>query len=280
MLADKAPRSNSTSSDAVLNVYLSNNPSEILRCLTILVPLSERIQELLEEFPENDVLNQLIDQINGFEQLPMDIPQIEFAVSLESVLVQADEWQKLADREHSIREQMLPLQDVLLEWRQLEVLCWTKIIERIEDDTFQMTVLCGWPIIQVAIEESEQEEFERSTPPKAFFMLVDWLNNSSTLDFTARLWTGRLLAKIIRVVRGDCDFVLKVDRVVLHYEQFDEEVRKLFTDVRASTAKELSDFVKISQYNDLNIWSLKQSAQKAHLQLFRILKNFKVLYFF
>ncbi|EJW85669.1 hypothetical protein WUBG_03421 [Wuchereria bancrofti] len=42
------------------------------------------------------------------------------------------------------------------------------------------------------------------------------------------------------------------------------------------TEKQLHDFVKIMKYNDLNLWSVKASAQKAHKQLFRLLKQFKL----
>lgn len=40
--------------------------------------------------------------------------------------------------------------------------------------------------------------------------------------------------------------------------------------------KQLHDFVKIMKYNDLNLWSVKASAQKAHKQLFRLLKQFRL----
>lgn len=45
---------------------------------------------------------------------------------------------------------------------------------------------------------------------------------------------------------------------------------------REPIEKQLHDFVKIMKYNDLNLWSVKASAQKAHKQLFRLLKQFKL----
>ncbi|VDN42674.1 unnamed protein product [Gongylonema pulchrum] len=41
--------------------------------------------------------------------------------------------------------------------------------------------------------------------------------------------------------------------------------------------KHLSDYVKIMKYTDLNSWSVKSSAQKSHQQLFRLIKQFKLL---
>lgn len=40
--------------------------------------------------------------------------------------------------------------------------------------------------------------------------------------------------------------------------------------------KQLLDFIKIMKYNDLNLWSVKASSQKAHKQLLRLLKQFRL----
>ena len=49
-----------------------------------------------------------------------------------------------------------------------------------------------------------------------------------------------------------------------------------FNEHKAPVEKQLKDFVKIVKYNDLNLWNVKLSAQKAHQQLFRLIKQFKV----
>lgn len=49
-----------------------------------------------------------------------------------------------------------------------------------------------------------------------------------------------------------------------------------FETLKSPIETQLREFVKIVKYNDLNLWSVKLSAQKAHQQLFRIVKQFKV----
>lgn len=227
-----------------------------------------RVLQILEEFPENNVLSEIIECAKKFEQLSLDNPLMKFTAALSRLLMQCDEWQKLADREHSILNQFLPLQKVLVDWHRLEVLCWTKLLDQVEQDTFQLAVLSSWPLIQVAIKGDEPDT-------KVLLMLIDWLNNSSFLDFGARLWTGRLLSRIIRSYLNKVDFARRVDCVVSHFEQF-VEIRKLTQAKRETADKELSEFIKVVQYNDLNLYSIQQSAQRAHAQLFRILKNFRV----
>lgn len=45
---------------------------------------------------------------------------------------------------------------------------------------------------------------------------------------------------------------------------------------RLSAENELKNFLKVVRYDDLNLWSVKLSAGRAHRQLFRIVKQFKV----
>lgn len=69
----------------------------------------------------------------------------------------------MADREHSIQEQMLPLQDNLLKWRRLEIFCWAKLLDRVEEDSKQLTILSGWPLIKAAVDFSDNSEIEQFT---------------------------------------------------------------------------------------------------------------------
>lgn len=64
----------------------------------------------------------------------------------------AEEWESISDRAHSIREQMIPLQTLLLGWRHLEVKCWNELVKHVQQDCAQLTVLVSFPLFKVAIE--------------------------------------------------------------------------------------------------------------------------------
>lgn len=108
-------------------------------------------------------------------------------------------------------------------------------------------------------------------------MLVEWLNNSTLLDFEARIITGQFLSKFFDRERQT--LAARVRNVVQHYSYFMKHICSQNKSTRESAEKELNDFIRIVQYNDLNIWSIKQSTQQAHAQLNRILKNFKVSFY-
>jgi hypothetical protein len=64
--------------------------------------------------------------------------------------------------------------------------------------------------------------------------------------------------------------------VVAHFNSFSAEIGSALKSAREGVDGELRSFILVVKYNDLNLWSVKQSTQKAHVQLHKILRRFKV----
>jgi len=188
-------------------------------------------------------------------------------------LVSADEWQKLADRAHSIVNEMTALQAILVDWRKMEVQCWSGIVGQVEEGSLRTAVLSAWPIINYYKGASGDEQ-------KLIMMLVDWIHNSSLGDFEARLSVGKLLAHIASLPSRPEPYsdglATKIHSVLAHFNVLSPAVGDAFGKIKKCAEQELKDFVLIVKYNDINLWSVRQSTQKAHTQLHRILKKFKV----
>uniref|UniRef100_A0A8C1Z8S6 Midasin n=1 Tax=Cyprinus carpio TaxID=7962 RepID=A0A8C1Z8S6_CYPCA len=60
-----------------------------------------------------------------------------------------------------------------------------------------------------------------------------------------------------------------------YYTQFSESIQAKITHLRSPIEKELKDFVKISKWNDVSFWSIKQSVEKTHRTLFKFVKKFE-----
>uniref|UniRef100_A0AAR2IVI6 Midasin n=1 Tax=Pygocentrus nattereri TaxID=42514 RepID=A0AAR2IVI6_PYGNA len=60
-----------------------------------------------------------------------------------------------------------------------------------------------------------------------------------------------------------------------YYAQFSESVKSKMSQLRTPIEKELKDFVKISKWNDVSFWSIKQSVEKTHRTLFKFVKKFE-----
>ena len=133
----------------------------------MLQPLFEHSHQLLVEFPENAQLIHLGEAISSFvNKTPASAPLMKHAAQLERILglhfkilsriknnlVHAEEWESISDRAHSIRKEMIPLQELLVEWRRREVQCWSELINYVQNDTTQLTVLVGWPLFKCALD--------------------------------------------------------------------------------------------------------------------------------
>ncbi|KAH7723680.1 Protein F55F10.1 b [Aphelenchoides avenae] len=265
------------SSTRTLNVYAENDTAEVLRCVAAINDLRRRVRQLLEEYPENVVLADINAAVDKFLEASSSSPQMRLASLLEKVLELSEEWQKIADRAHSIRDELLVLQEILLSWRKMEVLCWSNILERVEADSVQLTVLTSWPLVASLKDAiASLDQWTPDTEAKLLAALVDWIHSSTFLDFHARLRSGQLLARFAEIWSVD-GFAGKVRCVLRHYEQFSPLIVDKLRRYRGEVDQKLKNFVDVAKYTDLNLWSVKHSAEKAHRQLLSIVKSFKVV---
>lgn len=108
----------------------------------------------------------------------------------------AEAWESISDRVHSLREQMCPLQELLVEWRRQEVQCWNELVNNFRKDSSQLAVLVSWPLFKYALELKDDGN-------KLLLMFIEWMQNSTLGDFETRLWTGQLLSHCLFLLEDD-----------------------------------------------------------------------------
>ncbi|KAL7078458.1 hypothetical protein ACQ4LE_002287, partial [Meloidogyne hapla] len=259
-----------------LNVYKECEPAVLVQCCELLEPLRKSASRLLNEFPENVQLVQLLSSLDTFNNAQAGVPLMKHAAQLERILEHAETWESISDRAHSIREQMFPLQELLVDWRRREVQCWNELISYVKHDSSQLAVLVSWPLFKCALELEGDGN-------KLLLMLIEWLQNSTLGDFETRIWTGRLLSLCLSLLEQENEGIRRqktrlsccISCVVDHFEQFNDQVKERYTQLYNPIETELRNFTRVVRYNDLNLWSVRESAKRAHVQLFRILRKFK-----
>lgn len=60
-----------------------------------------------------------------------------------------------------------------------------------------------------------------------------------------------------------------------YYKQFSETVHAKITECRSPIEKELKDYIRVSRWNDVSYWAVKQSVEKTHRTLFKLMKKFE-----
>uniref|UniRef100_A0A1I8EQE7 Midasin n=2 Tax=Wuchereria bancrofti TaxID=6293 RepID=A0A1I8EQE7_WUCBA len=246
----------------VVDVYRRNNRSELGKCIAAMKPLIKRVYWLKEKWPEMTILDGILQRAQKILSTSMETPQMQFSALLEQLLAEADLWEKVADRKHSLMNELEELRHLLVNWRKMEVLCWDNLLEQVQTDCRTQTLLLSWPLFE-ALNKVDKGDDE------ILAMTIEWIQNSTIIDFRARLLTAELLIKFIMLTKESMrdNLCQRLRSAVVE--------NKLATQ-KEPTEKQLHDFVKIMKYNDLNLWSVKASAQKAHKQLFRLLKQFKL----
>lgn len=135
-------------------------------------------------------------------------------------------------------------------------------------------------------------------------MCAQWMQTATVADFESRLSALTLASKwvgaSIPVESGVANRLLALR---LYYSIYGDVVKRRRAQIRQPLEKELlviiivvhyacsvamqfafydatismQDLVKIMKFNDLNLLTVKSSIQKAHLQLFRLVKRYKVV---
>ncbi|VDN03465.1 unnamed protein product [Thelazia callipaeda] len=230
------------------DVYRKNSRSELEKCIAAIKPLMERVKSLKDSWPEVTVLNDIL-----------------------KVSINADLWERVADHKHSLENELGNLRSLLVSWRKMEIRCWDNLLVREEIISEEQTLLMSWPLFE-ALDRNDKSDDD------IIAMTIEWIQNSTLTDFKTRLLTAKLLVKFITLTKkcGKIKFCQRLESVVAYFEQFNTVIDQKLAEKKEPVMKKLSDFIKIMKYNDLNLWSVRLSAQKAHKQLFRIVKEFRL----
>uniref|UniRef100_A0A0K0EEP4 Midasin n=1 Tax=Strongyloides stercoralis TaxID=6248 RepID=A0A0K0EEP4_STRER len=266
------------------NVYHENIPKEVFESIKLVENLQNRILELKNEYEDNAILINILECIQKYFNSSSNLPLMLLAARVERILDEAENWQQIADRAHSIIPQTEPLKKLLLEWKKMEVLCWKDILKRVYYENNQLTLLKSFPLIESFYDCLKLEDDENSSK-NLLAMLIEWLYNSTLTDFDARLKSALIMSKWIEFYLNNNDIgerkkyyellVKKIRSVHDHLKQFKESITMRLKDATLKIENELKEFVDVLKFTDLNLWSVKESTKKAHGQLFNILKHYK-----
>uniref|UniRef100_F1KPX6 Midasin n=1 Tax=Ascaris suum TaxID=6253 RepID=F1KPX6_ASCSU len=257
--------------ERVIDVYKANSPKELLRCVEAINKLNGRLEALREEWPEMTVIGDILQVSERILKSAATLSQMQLAALLERLLGEAEHWEKVADRKHSISNELNVLREILVDWRKMEVLCWSELLQRVQRCCGDEALLIAWPLFD-ALKNTERRNED------VLAMSIEWIQHSTLLDFEARLISMRLLAKYAHLSsRIDKEQLAKqILSTAAYFDQYSKVILSRFETLKSPIETQLREFVKIVKYNDLNLWSVKLSAQKAHQQLFRIVKQFKL----
>uniref|UniRef100_A0A3Q2D7A0 Midasin n=1 Tax=Cyprinodon variegatus TaxID=28743 RepID=A0A3Q2D7A0_CYPVA len=261
--------------------YQQPNVGEAGLCLPVLEQLSEAVRRRLEEWPEHPALLQLVVVMERITSFSLACPLAKFLNGLEILLAKAQDWENNASRAASLRKELEPVIQLIIQWRKLE-LCWSSSLDNaLKRHTEKSTK--HWFSLYQLVERYLEEQ--RTQAPSEQAESLSLSSISSTLEaFMESSTLGDFHTRLRMLLSFHCHLLLVPDlpgqslsrllwNLHRYYSQFSESVQGKMLQLRQPIEKELKqDFVKISKWNDVSYWSIKQSVEKT---LFKFVKKFE-----
>ncbi|XP_066850638.1 midasin isoform X2 [Anser cygnoides] len=272
--------------DGPYDFYQHPNIQQVRLCQPVLDNFAKEVNRLLQEWPEHPVLLQLLVVMDRIRSFPLSSPLSKFLNGLEILLAKAQDWEENACRALSLRKHLDLVTQLIIQWRRLELNCWSVSLDNIMKQHVEKSTKHWFSVYQM-IEKYLQEHTEANmeeTEQMSLKMLVSTLQafiEGSTL--------GEFHARLQMLLDFHCHVLLMpqaAEKDILcsilwnlynYYKQFSECVETRITELRQPIEKELKEFVKISKWNDVSFWAIKQSVEKTRRTLFKFMKKFEVI---
>ncbi|CAK6975580.1 Hypothetical predicted protein [Scomber scombrus] len=273
-------------SEGAYDFYQQPNMSEARLCLPVLEQLSVAVKQRLEDWPEHPALIQLTVVVERIMAFTLASPLAKFLNGLEILLSKAQDWENNASRSVSLRKELEPVTQLIIQWRKLELNCWSSSLdnalkrhtEKSTKHWFSIYQLVERYLQEQTTDASTDEEVERLSLSSVTSTLQAFIEGSTLGEFHTRL--AMLLSfhchlLLVSNQPGQESLSSLLWNLHKYYSQFSDCIHTKISQLRQPIEKELKDFVKISKWNDVSFWSIKQSVDKTHRTLFKFVRKFQ-----
>ena len=252
----------------IYDFYLDPNPCELQRVKPVITVFKTKICNLLEEWPDHSVLNQLILVADRILSLSVTSPIMQILTGLQILITKAQDWEAYAAKHVSIQEELGLISQLVIRYRKMELEGWPRILEASERKYRMKSTKYFMHIYQVMNEYFGKEDI--GNIEKIENLLKQFIESSCLGNLEFRL---NLLKNF--------KFSFKFPNAVFHtlaslysfYSQFIPEVKNRFESQCTPIEKELKEFVSISKWNDINYWRLKDSVEKSHKTIHKYVRK-------
>uniref|UniRef100_A0A8C3BNE5 Midasin n=1 Tax=Cairina moschata TaxID=8855 RepID=A0A8C3BNE5_CAIMO len=237
--------------DGPYDFYQHPNIQQVRLCQPVLDNFAKEVNRLLQEWPEHPVLLQLLVVMDRIRSFPLSSPLSKFLNGLEILLAKA----------------------------QVRRDCWSVSLDNVMKQHVEKSTKRWFSVYQM-IEKYVQEHTEQMSLKMLVSTLQAFIEGSTLGEFHARL--QMLLDFHCHVLLmpqvPEKDILCSILwNLYNYYKQFSECVETRITELRQPIEKELKEFVKISKWNDVSFWAIKQSVEKTRRTLFKFMKKFEVV---
>ncbi|TFK52493.1 P-loop containing nucleoside triphosphate hydrolase protein [Heliocybe sulcata] len=268
--------------------YRDPNIPEVKKAFDILSSLRVRLDELIEDWPDQMVLQHLKARCDFVLSLDLESPVAKILSALEQLLVQTDDWEMFANRENTLKAHRSALSSQIVEWRRYELSGWRRLLEA-QTAAFGEEVSQWWfrlyeaaikGVLSLADEPDGLDDYLQSLVP----LLDEYVKSSPLGQFEKRM---QLLGSFVSFAglltsshEGQMKIALSRSHVLLsntlrYFSRFSDAIQSSLLQQRSTLEKDINEFIKLASWKDINVQALKASAKRTHHQLYKTIRKFK-----
>ncbi|KAF8895596.1 hypothetical protein BD779DRAFT_1609097 [Infundibulicybe gibba] len=249
------------------NFYQDANVVEAKKSAAVVTALKERLEGIIQEWPDQMVLQHINARCDTFLALTLQSPLAKILSALEQLLSHTEDWQIYANRDNSLKTHQQALIELIVTWRRLELTCWQGLLAA-QLRTFEEGVSDWWfrlydATVRGVLDASQREDTGDPQSLTKYLdsllpLLDDFLRSSPLGQFQARM---RLLHSF--------------ETYLLRLSQHKPPSQQLALNRAYHLLHATKRYIKLASWKDINVQALKESAKRTHHQLYKIIRKFR-----
>ena len=249
------------------NFYHDAQPAELAKMGPLLDALQSHVTTLLGQMPEQVQLQQLQERCERVQQLDMASPIAKGLAAIELLLTHVDDWETYASSATSLRTHATALTNLVIEWRRLELHSWALLLDN--EAACEEEGVSPWFF---SLYEALTRASDSTTISDLVSLLDTYVRGSTVGQLAARL---RLLDTLSVFIQPQGDISRVLHHIAAYYAQFLPAVEAHLQQQRSLLERQIQDYVRLASWKDVNVYALKQSAQKTHQYLHKSLRKWR-----
>ena len=235
--------------------------------------IHERLHELLQNWPDHPILDQLRRTCDKILDLPQDSPLKVFSTGLDLILNRAQIWEETASRNVALTENLSPLIALAVRWQRMELDSWQELIGNMKDQIESNTSFFLLYLYEISLENDMStskilnlQEIVENSSVAQFGMVLRMLDSfANYLEFRSRV-TGscnagsRYLSNILR-------------NLYSYYGEYEESLEEFLKKQIGPLEKQLHDLVLLAKWEDKGFYAMKTTKEANKKQLYKILRK-------
>jgi midasin len=280
------------STETLYDFYGDPNILEIKKAAKMVEALQIRLDALILEWPDQMVLQHLRGRCEVALGLDLHSPVAKMLSALEHLLTETEDWEIYANRENSLKDHQHAMTGLIVSWRRLELSSWQALLQ-IHANSFADGASHWWFRLYDATIRGSLDVLNREILDVYAFteylnklvpLLDDFIRSSPLGQYTARIQLLQSFTNYINHLALSKDGTLRLglqrvghitQTTAAYYGSFSDLISGHFREQRVALEKEILGFIKLASWKDINVYALKQSAQKTHRQLYKSVRKFR-----